>query len=58
MTQKLSDLIQRFPWMEFPPLKTKVEKRRQAAKKAARTLKRQKAARAKAEAQDLTGKAA
>ena len=57
MSQKLSDLIQRFPWVEFPRVKTKAEVRREASKKAARTVKRQKAARASAEAK-ITGKAA
>lgn len=56
MSQKLSELIlQRFPWGRFPLIKTKAQIRREAAKKAARTLKRQKmareaAARAEAEA--------
>lgn len=46
MTQKLSDLIQRFPWVKFPQIKTKAQVRREAAIKAARTLKRMRQAKA------------
>jgi hypothetical protein len=46
MSQKLSVLIQRFPWVKFPTIKTKAQIRRAAAIKAARTLKRQKMAKA------------
>lgn len=45
MTQKLSMLIQRFPWMRFPAIKTKAQIRREASIKAAQTVKRQKMAR-------------
>jgi hypothetical protein len=51
MSQKLSVLIQRFPWDKFPTIKTKAQIRRAASIKAARTLKRKKyAARAASEA--------
>jgi hypothetical protein len=51
VSQKLSDLIQRFPWMEFPPAKTKHEVRRDASRKAAKRIKRVKAVRAMVEAE-------
>lgn len=45
MTQKLSDLIHRFPWVKFPAVKTKAQIRRAASIKAAKTVKRMKAVR-------------
>lgn len=48
MAQKLSVLIQRFPWVKFPVIKTKKQIRRDASIKAARTVRRQKFARAAA----------
>lgn len=48
MTQKLTVLIQRFPWVKFPTIKTKTQIRREASIKAARTVKRMKFAKAAA----------
>ena len=42
MSQKLSELVRHFTGVKFPRVKTKVEARRESAKKAARTRKRQK----------------
>ena len=62
MTQKLSDMIQRFSWIQFPRVKTKVEVRREALKKAWRSRKRMAAIRAaaaeKAKEQDVGREAA
>ena len=51
MTQKLSDLIQCFPWVKFPAIKTKAQIRRAASIKAAKTVKRMKKAREASRAQ-------
>jgi hypothetical protein len=53
MTQKLTVLVQQFPWVKFPVIKTKKQIRREASIKAARTLKRLKMARAAARQIDL-----
>jgi hypothetical protein len=54
MSQKLSAYI-RLTWVDFPPIKTKVEIRREAAKKAWRSRKRVAAARAAAAASAEAG---
>jgi hypothetical protein len=57
VSQKLTAYI-RFPWVDFPPIKTKVEIRREASRKAWRSRKRVKAAREAAEQAGNVGRAA